>query len=492
MERALLKALARVPADRFPSAAAFAQALTAVSPVQPRGPSIAVLPFLNLSADPDNEYFADGITEDVIAQLSKIRALKVISRTSVMPFKKREQNLRDIAARLEVATLLEGSVRRIGDRVRIVAQLIDAATDQHLWAETYDRQLTDVFAIQSDVALHIAHSLKTELTPSERARIQKEPTHDVAAYQLYLLGRQSLIKYTGEGIRQGIAYFEQAIQHDPRYALAWASIGLGLIELGEAGQLPPQDAYSRARKAGDMALQLDGALAEAHCVLAHLKFVSEYDWTGAEREFRTALELSPNSADTLDLYGRMLGAVGRHDEALAAQRRAFELDPLVHRADVATTLLRAGRYDEALQVAARAVALSPEYDRATATLAWAYLLKGMYEDGLAALQRAAELSPGNTIWQAQLGQAWGLAGRIDEARAVLKQLEELSHGTYVSPYHFAYVHTGLGERDRALDWLERAFEERAGAIYGIKHSFLFTTLRSEPRFTALLRKMNLA
>src|SRR2546422_3324146 len=215
-----MRALARVPADRFASAGAFAEALATPGVVPPRPRSVAVLPFLNLSADPENEYFADGITEDVIAQLSKIRALEVISRTSVMPFKKRQEGLRTIAAKLNVATLLEGSVRRAGDRVRIVAQLIDADTDQHLWAETYDRQLTDVFAIQTDVALHIAAALQAELSPDERTRIHKEPTSDLQAYQLYLQGRHCLVKFTEPGIRRGIEYFEQAIAQDPEYALA--------------------------------------------------------------------------------------------------------------------------------------------------------------------------------------------------------------------------------------------------------------------------------
>src|SRR5437899_411277 len=250
VERALMGALARVPADRFASAAAFAEALATPGVVRPPRPrSVAVLPFVNLSADPENEYFADGITEDVIAQLSKVGALQVTSRTSVMPFKKREQGLREIAAKLQVATLLEGSVRRAGDRVRIVAQLIDAAADQHLWAETYDRQLTDIFEIQADVALHIAAALKAELSADEKTRIHKEPTSDLQAYQLYLQGRHCFIRYTPEGMRKGIEYFEQAIQRDPSYALAYASVALAYVELGEGGALRPGEAYPRANQA---------------------------------------------------------------------------------------------------------------------------------------------------------------------------------------------------------------------------------------------------
>jgi serine/threonine-protein kinase len=492
---ALTKALARVPSDRFASAVAFAGALTKPADVHPRSRSVAVLPFLNLSADPENEYFADGITEDVIAQLSKIRALKVISRTSVMPFKKREQGLREIAARLEVGTLLEGSVRRAGDRVRIVAQLIDAETDQHLWADTYDRQLTDIFAIQTDVALHIAAALKAELYPDERMRLGKEPTGDLQAYQLYLEGQHCFHRWTEEGIRKGIEFFNQAIAKDAGYALAYAAVARAYTELGlglGAGALRPDEAYRQARIAVAKALELDSELAEAHTMLAFLRFVCDYDWTGAEQEFKRALELNPSSAQAYDTYGLMLSALERYDEAIAMQQRAHELDPLAHRLDVATTFLRAGRYDEALRAATGVTEFDPYLPMGHSTLGWAYLKKGIQEQGLAELEQAVSLSPGNTMFVAQLGQALATVGKVDQARDVLRKLEELSRLRYVSPYHMAYVHTGLGEQDKAMDWLEQAYEERAGGVYGIKGSFLFTTLRSHPRFTALLKKMNLA
>ncbi|PYO62580.1 MAG: hypothetical protein DMD28_05765 [Gemmatimonadetes bacterium] len=490
VEQALTKALAKVPADRWASAVAFAEALTA--PARPRPPSVAVLPFLNLSADPENEYFADGITEDVIAHLSKIRALKVISRTSVMAFKQREQSLKEIGARLDAAALLEGSVRRVGDRVRIVAQLIDAETDRHLWAETYDRQLTDVFAIQTDVALHIASALKAELSHDEKTRLYKEPTADLQAYQLYLQGRHCYLRYTEEGSRKGLEYFEQAIAQDPDYALAYAALAMAYTELGETGALRPDEAYARAKAASAKALALDSGLGEAHCMLAFIKAVCDFDWLGAEEEFKRALALTPNSADTYDLYGRMCLALERNEEALALERRAQELDPLAHRADVARTLLRMGRHAEALQAATRAIEFDPHYARGHATLAWAYLKKGIIERGLAELETAVSLAPGVTQWLAQLGQAYGIAGKVAKARDVLRQLEELSRERFVSPYHMAIVYTGLDEHDSALDWLERAYEERSGPVYSVKGSFLFTSLHAHPRFTALLKKMNLA
>jgi len=490
VEQALATALAKDPADRFASALAFAEALSA--PPRPRQPCVAVLPFLNLSADPDNEYFADGITEDVIAHLSKIRALKVISRSSVMPFKQRAQSSKEIGARLDATTLLDGSVRRVGDRVRIVAQLIDAESERHLWVETYDRQLTDVFAIQTDVALHIAAALKAELSPDEKSRLHKEPTSDLQAYQLYLQGRHCYLRYTEEGSRKGIEYFEQAIAKYPHYALAYAALAMAYTELGETGDLPPEKAYARAREAGAKALALDGGLGEAHCMLAYVKAVCDFDWAGAEQGFKRALELTPSSADTYDLYGRMCLALERNDEALAMERRAQELDPLAHRADVARALMRAGRYDEALEAATRAIELDPHYARGHATLGWAYLKKGMVEQGLAELQTAVSLSPGHTLWLAQLGQAYGMVGNVQRARDVLRQLEALSRQRFVSPYHIAFVYTGLGEQDRAIDWLERAYDGRSGPVYSVKGSFLFTPLHSHPRFTALLKKMNLA
>jgi serine/threonine-protein kinase len=490
VEQALTKALAKVPADRWASAVAFAEALAA--PAGPRPPSVAVLPFLNLSADPENEYFADGITEDVIAHLSKIRALKVISRTSVMAFKQREQSLREIGATLEVATLLEGSVRRAGDRVRIVAQLIDAESDRHLWAETYDRRLTDVFAIQTDVALQIAAALRAELSPDEKSRLHREPTSDLQAYQLYLQGRHCYLRYTAEGSRKGIEYFEQAIAKDPNYAFAYAALAMAYTELAETGALRPGEAYARAKDASAKALALDAGLGEAHCMLAYIRAVCDFNWVGAEQEFRRALELTPNSADTHDLYGRMCMALGRNDEALAMERRAQELDPLAHRADVARVLLRAGRYDEALQAATHAVDLEPDYARGHATLGWAYIKKGIMAQGLAELEIAVSISPGDTLWLAQLGQAYGMVGNVERARNVLHQLEELSRRRFVSPYHMAFVYTGLGEHDSAMDWLERAYEDRSGPVYSLKSSFLFTTLHPHPRFTALLKRMNLA
>jgi serine/threonine protein kinase/Tfp pilus assembly protein PilF len=489
VDQALVKALAKAPADRFASVVAFAEALYAPARAQPA--AIAVLPFLNLSTDPENEYFADGITEDVIAHLSKMRALKVISRTSVMPFKKSLESLKQIGAKLGATTLLEGSVRRSGDRVRIVAQLIDAESDRYLWSDTYDRQLTDIFEIQTDVALQIAAALKAELTVDEHARLRKEPTSNVEAYKLYLQGRHWYVTYTTSGMEQAISYFERAIAIDPSYALAYANMAIAYTEIAEIGAVPPAEAIARARAAAATALELDPNLAESHSTVAYLD-MCDFEWARAEQGFKRALELNPSSADTYDLYGRLCSAQERFDEAIALLRRAQEMDPLAHRLDVATTLLRAGRYVEAALGAEGALAFEPDLDRAHATLGWALIKKGNTDAGIASLERAVSLSPGTTQWVAQLGLAYGLTGHADKAREILRQLEEKATGSYISPYQLVFVYTGLGEYERALDLLERSVDEHAGAAYGIKGSFLLAPLKPHPRFQALLRKMKLA
>jgi adenylate cyclase len=362
-----------------------------------------------------------------------------------------------------------------------------------LWAETYDRELTDIFAIQSDVALQIASALRAELTPEERSRIREEPTDDAEAYQLHLLGRHCFLRWTQQGIEKGLEYLHRAVEQDPGYALAYTSLAQAYtdIGLGVAGAMPPNEAFGRAKAAVVRALELDPELAEAHAALGHLKYACDYDWAGAEAELKRAIELNPNSGNAYDFYGLMLAALERYDEALEMQRRAHELDPLAHRMDIVTTLLRAGRYDEALRAITRVLEVEPHFPLAHATLGWVHLLSGRPDEGIAELEQAVSLAAEHTLYLAQLGQAYARVGRTGDAREVLRRLEELSRQRYVSPYHMAYVHTGLGEHEQAMDWLERAYEERAGGVFGMKGSFLFAPLRSHPRFRALLGKMNL-
>jgi TolB-like protein/Flp pilus assembly protein TadD len=497
MDSALQKALSTVPADRFATVEEFVAALESRFESPPAKRSLAVLPFLNLSADPENEYFADGVTEDVIAQLTKIRALKVISRTSIMRFKERDEDLREIGRTLGVETILEGSVRRAGNRVRIVAQLIDADSDRHLWADTYDHELRDIFEIQTDVAFRIADALRAELTPAERARIGKDPTDNLDAYHLFLKGRRCYHQLTSEGIQKALEYYGQAVEKDPDYALAHTGAAICHLLLGMgfgSGWIRPSEAYTNAKAAAQKALAVDDSLGEAHSAQALVDFVADFDWSKAEGECLRAIELNPGSSVSYDAYGLLLAALGRHDEAIAVRRRAQELDPLapVISSDLATTLLRAGRYEEALAEAEHLLDIEPDLPTAHSTLAWALIHLGNHEAGLSALKRAAESSAGNTMFLAQLGQAYAVTGREEEARRILNELEEFGRHRYLPPYHLAYVYTGLGEHDKAMDCLERAYEERAGGIYGIKGSFLFRSLRSHPRFEQLLAKMNLA
>jgi TolB-like protein/Flp pilus assembly protein TadD len=452
-------------------------------------PRVAVIPFLSLSSDPENDYFADGVTEDVIANLSKMRSLRVISRTSVMPYKQRGKNLQTIAAELGATTIVDGSVRRVGDRVRIVAKVIDAASDGHLWAETFDRQLHDIFAIQSEVALHIATALRAELSADERTRIRQEPTSSIEAYEIYLKGRSELIRFTPASMRHAIEHFERAIMVDPDYALAHASIAIAYLEMSDGGIISAQVARPRATSAAARALELAADLSEAHVADGYIKSLWEFDWAGAEAAFLRAIDLSPSNSDAYDFYGRLCSALGRFDEGVEFARRARELDPVTHLTDVANMLLRAGRYAEAEADAARVVAQAPLHDRAHATLAWALIHQRKYREGIAELKQAVALSPDNTQWLAQLGQAYATSGDEHNARAILHQLEEQARTKYVSPYHLSFVYTGLGEHDHAIDLLQQCVADGSGAVNGIKGSFLLAPLREHPRFRQLIARI---
>ncbi|HUN85960.1 MAG TPA: winged helix-turn-helix domain-containing protein [Terracidiphilus sp.] len=475
--------------DRPPS-----QSLALPDETRQRGGSVAVLPFVNLSTDSENDFFADGITEDVIAHLAKIKALKVISRTSVMAFKKTLLSLREIGEKLGAATILEGSVRRDTNRVRIVAQLVDAATDEHVWSETYDRDLTDIFAIQTDVALNIANALRAELSKDERTRLSRWPTYNLDAYDLYLRGRHWFYRFTEEGYQRSIVAVDGAIALDPGFAKAWAAIAeahAGLCMDGFVGG-SPDESIALAKLAVAKALEMDEELAEAHGILGLIRFAFDFDWAGAEQELRKALELCPGNAQIHDYYGWLCFSQERYDDALREVRRARDLDPIIIHSDVAATLLRAGRNEEALDEARRMVTIESGSPRCNSMLGWALIFNGDHAAGIASLEHSVALAPGLTMFQSQLGQAYALIGNIEKARLILEELHDRATREFVSPYHFAYIHTGLGEADLAIDWLERAYEKRSGYTFAIKGSFLFRNLRGLPRFESLLRRMNLA
>ena len=387
VDAAVRKAMATLPADRFTTAAQFAEALgtsatvaIAVGAAQAMvqevvaAKSVAVLPFENMSTDPENEYFSDGITDDIIAQLSKISALKVISRTSSMQYKKTTKKIAAIAEELGVAAVLEGSVRKAGPRVRIVVHLVDPKTEKHLWGETFDRQLTDVFEVQSEVAQQITGALSVALSPEEKQRVEKKATSDADAYNLYLLGRFHANKWSEADVLKGIEYFQGAIAKDPNYAVAYAGLAdaYELLSIGFSSR-PPVEYLAQAKAMALKALEMDDTLAEAHTSLAYARWLGDLDWSGAEREFKRALELKSSYVMAHEWYAEYLAALGRHDEAVAEIKRAQQLDPLavpVNRA-VGWVLYFARRYDEAIEELQKALAMDADFLGARLVLWWA-------------------------------------------------------------------------------------------------------------------------
>ena len=454
-------------------------------------PVIAVLPYLNLSADPDNEYFADGLTEDVIANLSNAHIVRVFARASVMAFKQRTVGIREIADSLNATALVDGSVRRAGSSVWIVAQLIDAATEQPLWSRTYDRELTDIVAIQTDVALQIASALHTELTSDEQDRIQRPPTTNLDAYELYLRARHHMVQFTKTRLILAADVFAQATAVDSNFAAAFANAGQVWVELGESGEADPADAYPRARRLIDQAIELEPGLAAGRSARGYLKIVWEHDWTGRSDRSSVRSRSSPTRPTAWTIVGTSVRHWDASTKCIMMQRLAYELDPLEHRSDIVNAHLRAGQYSQALQLGERLVAKDPQYDCLQATVAWAYHYSDRRDEALAAMRRATVVSPDSSMWLAQLGQMLDVQSHDTEAREILLRLEDAARERYVSLYRFAYVHTGLGEQDVAMDWLERACRERAGAVYGVRGSFLFEGLRTHPRFVALLGRMGL-
>jgi TolB-like protein/Tfp pilus assembly protein PilF len=455
--------------------------------------SVAVLPFVNLSAEPESEYFSDGITFDIINHLAKITDLKVISRTSVMRYKATEVPLRQIGKELGVATIVEGEVQRVGDRVRISAQLVDARTDEHLWADQYDRELLDVFAIQSDVAQQVAGALKTTLTSGQKRRIERRPTGDFEAYNLYLKGRYFWDR-RGEGITKGLEYFQRALEIDPDYALAHAGVADCILLLGFYGYLPPREAWPKAKAAALRALDIDEGLAEAHSSLAFAKVCYDWDMQAAEKDFKRAIELNPGYAPAHYWYATLFLAVGRFEDGFSQNERSLEVDPLsiFATAHYGWCLIGGRQYGRAREQLKRALELDPNFAHAHWLLGWVDGMESKFEDGIARLQRALELSGDFPWFLAHLGWVYGVSGRADEAREVLSELNARRREQYVRSVYFALVHTGLGEPDEALDWLEKAYEERDIWMAWLANDATFDSLRSDPRFNALIKKVGVA
>jgi TolB-like protein/Flp pilus assembly protein TadD len=459
--------------------------------LQPDSRSIAVLPFANMSGDPENEYFSDGITDDIITHLSKLSDLKVISRTSVMRYKDSDKGLLEIADELGVATILEGGVQRSGDRVRINAQLIDAQTDEHLWAEQYNRQLTDVFAIQSDVAFKIADALHAQLTPDERGQVARTPTENLDAYNLYLQGRYFWNKRSRDGLETALDLFLQATQIDPDYAPAWVGVADSYSIMADWGFVAPADASREAMIAAETALRIDPALGEAHIALAQT-LSSNNDWDGATAAYEKGVALSPGYATGHQWYAGHLGTIGRLDEAIEQIELAVKLDPLslIINTNVGMILRWAGEYDRAAERLRKAIELDPHFVGSFQELGTVYEEQGKYEEAREMYLRTLEESD-RFLGQAELGHLYGAAGRRAEALELLSELEEAAKTRHVSPMEFAFIHAGLGNIDEAFEWLERSIETGDPTFSWRILTPGVDELRDDPRFVDLLRRVGL-
>jgi serine/threonine protein kinase/tetratricopeptide (TPR) repeat protein len=510
LERVVEKTLAKRPEERYESVAGLLADLRALSEEESdrlrvrrfgrqeaaetgqRKKSIAVLPFRSLSDSRDDEYFSDGTTEDIITQLSKVGELRVISRTSVMRYKHSEKSIPEIGRELGVVTILEGSVRRAGERVRIVAQLLDVQTDEHMWAETYDRDMKDVFAIQSDVAEKIAAALKAELSPVEKERIERKPTESTEAYNYYLKGRFYWNKRRGDDLRTAIEYFNQAIEIDPRYAPAYVGLASGYLALPDYAGLPAKEVMPKAEAAARKALELDPTLGEAHAVLGAVR-QHEWDWAGAEIEYRRAIELNPSFPSVHHWYSQMLLFSGRSDEAEAEIRLAQELDPL----SLIIGSLASGKpyyarqYDKAIEQFKKTLELDPNFAQAHLALGWAYLQQSQFEKGIAEFEKVRAIAGSSPYGLGGLGNAYARAGRKSGAAQVLDELLRFSGEGYSVSYDIALVYWGLGDKNQALEWLESAYGERSTFLEEITIDPVWDGLRSDPRFVALMKKVGL-
>jgi TolB-like protein/Tfp pilus assembly protein PilF len=454
--------------------------------------SIAVLPFDNLSGDPQNAYFSEGVQDEILTRLAKIAELKVISRTSTQRFKSAPEDLRQIAQQLGVANILEGSVQKANDQVRVNVQLINALTDSHLWADTYDRKLTDIFAVETEIAKTVADVLQAKLTGSEQHVIAARPTENPEAHQLYLKGRFFWNKRTGSDLKKSIDYFERAIAIDPSYALAYAGVADGYVFLPGYTAGAPRDCYPKAMAAAKKALELDDTLAEARTSLALAIWYYDFDFSQANKEFQRAIELNPNYAIAHQQYGNnTLSVLGRFDDAIAEGKRAIELDPLslVINADLGADYYFARRYDEAIAQLRKTLEMDPGYYYAYITLGEALEMKGAPESAIVEYQKARALNDDPFVLGV-LAQISAASGNKTEALKILDQLKELSKQRYVAAYTFALVYLGLGDKEQALRWLEQGYQDRAGADIGwIRVDHLLDSLHGDPRFEALAEKI---
>jgi len=444
-----------------------------------------------VSADPDTDYLSDGITESLINSLARLPTLKVKSRNSVFKYRGREADVQAVARELGVRAVLTGRVVQRGDTVSIKVELVDGSDGSHIWGEQFGRPSADILFLQEDIFREISSKLRPQLTPGERELVTRRYTDDPQAYRLYLRGRYHWSKLSPEGWQKGAEYFQQAIDHDPTYALAYAGLADCYILRGIFSLIPPRDGFPKAKQAATRALEIDERLAEAHSSLGMARFYFDWDWPAAERELKRAIELNPEYSYARNAYGIYLAAMGRFDEAIVQSRRAEELDPLSTHAstNVALVLYFARRPEEAMLQFRKALELDRGYFTAHFWLGNTYAQRKMYPDAIRELQDALELSGGQPVAVASLGYAYALSGDRKEAVQRLERLTELGRRQYVSPYFLALVYQLVGDRGQTFDWLERAFQERSTWMARLKVEPWMDGLRSDPRFVSLLRRV---
>ena len=462
----------------------------------PRGPidSIAVLPLQNLSGDPNQEYFSDGMTEALITELQKIRSLRVISRTSVMRYKKAQKLLPEIARELNVRAVVEGSVLREGDNVRVNVQLIQASPEKHLWAENFDRTMKSILALQSDVAQAIAREIRVVVTPDEQKRMASSRSVNPEAHEAYLKGRFYWNKRRGEDLKTAIGYFDQAIEKDPSYATAYAGLASTYVLLPEYAGLPPKEIMPKAEAAATKALELDSTLAEAHAVLGLIRYEFDWDWAGAESEFKRAIELDPNYPTAHHWYSSLLSRFGRFDEALSESKRALELDPLslVINENVGAILSSTGQFDKAIDQLKRALELDPNFSATHLDLGTTYARQGKYDEAIAEFRKVRELVGGGPFGLANLGYCYARVGKKSAAVKILNELFEFSKHGYSVSAEIASIYYGLGDKEKGFEWAEKAYQEReVRLVFLAAVAVSDSTLRSDQRLIALLNKIGM-
>jgi TolB-like protein/DNA-binding winged helix-turn-helix (wHTH) protein/Tfp pilus assembly protein PilF len=455
--------------------------------------SLAVLPLENLSGDASQNYFADGMTDELITDLAQISALRVISRTSVMVYKGARKPLPQIARELNVDAVVEGTVLRSGDQVRITAQLIEASTDKHLWSRSYEGELRDTLALQNRVASAIADQIRINLTPQEQAALKNVKAVNPEAYQSYLKGRYFWNKRTADGLKAALAYFKQAIEEDPNYAKAYSGLADTYALLGDwqYAVMTPKDAFPAAKAAAIHALELDNTLGEAHNSLAFVLDGFDWDLDAGGKEFQRAIELNPGYATAHHWYAWHLSLLGRFDEAIVEMRKAENLDPLslIINADLAELLGLAHSYDESIQQSRKTIEMDPNFALAHNQLAQAYLQKHMYAEAVAELQKAVKLSGDSPTCMANLARAYVASGKRSEAVKLMNDLKQRSSTGYSNASEIAMIYASLGETDQAMVWLEKGFGERFNP--GVLLRPGFDPLRSDPRFQGLVRRTGL-